>query len=289
MISLLLSVTAQAPPAPPAPPPCGIDLVLVLDSSCSIKNASWTQAVRFVSNLTDALPIAPAGVHVGIVEFALSVTDNLEPTGDVAAVKTAISQLNPASSMGCKTHTAVGLRHGHTMLTNHGRANVSQVVLLITDGSPVPKDTGIKNAAAEAAALKKDGVTILGVGVLGSGGLNETEIKELCSTGGYFSVASWSDIDKYLNKIISASCAPRLYECVEDAGCLSTTTGGVPKDVCMKDPKCAPPPSSPPLTVYPPCPAYGNPCNTSDDCIAYGCHSCSQPQPRFKLGPAYCT
>ena len=195
-----------APPSPPPTPKCEgkIDLVLLLDSSCSIDAPSWKQEAAFVSKLTGALDINATGVHVGIIEFAQNVTDNLSPSGDSNAVKNAIAHLSPASSMGCETMTGVGLQHAHHMLTAHGRPKpASQVVLMITDGVPQPSSQQ-QVATTAANAIKKGGITIVGVGV---GSVKPAEIKALCSSpSDYFPVASWSDIDAVLNKIISATC-----------------------------------------------------------------------------------
>ena len=61
-----------------------------MDSSCSIDSGShgpnWKKSVDFVSKLVDSLNVSDTGVHVGIIEFADKVTDNLQLSGSKTAV-----------------------------------------------------------------------------------------------------------------------------------------------------------------------------------------------------------
>jgi hypothetical protein len=198
--------------------------------------------VEFVQKVVDKLAIDDKHVHLGIVEFAKKVSENLAPTGDISKVHEVVSKLpgEGPHTMGCETHTDTALKDAGELLQN-GR-KVPKVTLVVTDGVPLGDNHGEKATTKAAIALKAQGVKILAAGVgpkiaekehadflrglcaqreSNSQSPNPTaptlaghEIQSLtcrcrCSApDDYFAIASWDQLDKALEAIIAASCPP---------------------------------------------------------------------------------
>jgi Mg-chelatase subunit ChlD len=226
---------------------CPIDLVLVLDSSCSISADGWKQAVASLSQLVSNLSISPSNTHLGIVEFAKKVSDRLYPSGDVSAVQAALAQLphQGPHTMGCETHTGGGLEHAQEMLDLYGRPNLPHIALIITDGAPLP-NRQIPAARKAADAMKLKGTRIIAAGVDIRSAKDEDEIKYYVSSpGDYFPVSDWDKLEADLASIVQSACQS-LYIC-EGSSCVpSKDPSAVSKDECEKSCKPAPAPPAPP-------------------------------------------
>ena len=209
---------------------CKLDCVLVLDTSCSITAASWTELITFVHKLSSNMTITQSATNLGMVQFGCNITDNLFPTGNITDVQTAIDHLVPSCTLGSCTPTDVALSHTQNMLLNHGRPNVNKVAILLTDGCPDKP----QNAFQVASGMKSSGIHVIGVGVGIHSSQGKAEIESLVSSPhDYFDVSDWGKLEADLANITAAACTPILYECIDDTICsISNSSSAVPKHKC---------------------------------------------------------
>ena len=120
------------------PPPmhCPTDIVFVVDESGSIGSNDFNLMKSFLSQLVSRLDIDSGSTRVGLVTYSTRVgtTINLNAHTSVASLQSAIMAL---SYSGGKTNTADALAYVRTsMLTSSAgdRINVSNVVVVLTDG-----------------------------------------------------------------------------------------------------------------------------------------------------------
>jgi len=115
---------------------CPVDIVFVLDNSININAANFGLMKSFVSRLVQRLEIDSGNTRVGLITFSTQVRlgFDLNAHSSVAAVQSAISSL---TYQGGSSNTAAALTYVRTsMLTSAAgdRSNVSNVVVLLTDG-----------------------------------------------------------------------------------------------------------------------------------------------------------
>ena len=121
---------------PVQPTDCPADIIFVLDKSGSIHSSDFDLTKSFLSRLVNRLDIDSGKTRVGLVTYATNIGSgfNLSDHSSVAAVQAAISAL---SYTGGNTNTAAALAHvRRSMLTaaTGDRSNVSNVVVVLTDG-----------------------------------------------------------------------------------------------------------------------------------------------------------
>ena len=118
------------------PKDCDVDIVFVVDESGSITLANFNLTKSFLSHLVGRLDIESGRTRVGLVTFASGVGTgfNLSDFQTIAPMKSAISSLS-YSQGGTNTDRALAYVRT-TMLTPAAgdRTNVSNVVVVVTDG-----------------------------------------------------------------------------------------------------------------------------------------------------------
>ena len=112
------------------------DIVFVMDESGSIGSANFMLMKTFLSQLVRRLDIHSGHTRVGLITYSSGIGNgfNLSDYNTVASVQSAISSLTYA---GGGTNTAGALTYVRTtMLTSAAgdRGNVSNVVVVLTDG-----------------------------------------------------------------------------------------------------------------------------------------------------------
>jgi len=131
---------------------CPHDVIFVLDESESIGATNFNLTKSFLSQLVSRLNISSGHTRVGLVTFSSDVgtTINLDAHSSVDSLRSAISSLSYARG---STDTAAALAYVRTrMLTSAAgdRSNVSNVVVLLTDGgSDDPTATRVSSVAIE--------------------------------------------------------------------------------------------------------------------------------------------
>jgi len=131
---------------------CPHDVIFVLDESESIGATNFNLTKSFLSQLVSRLNISSGHTRVGLVTFSSDVgtTINLDAHSSVDSFRSAISSLSYARG---STDTAAALAYVRTrMLTSAAgdRSNVSNVVVLLTDGgSDDPTATRVSSVAIQ--------------------------------------------------------------------------------------------------------------------------------------------
>jgi len=163
-------------PNPPLAEACGLNVVLMLDSSDSL-DWSELQDVRDAANaFVDDLEGTPT--FFGVIDFDNAVVTKLQLTDDIAAVKTAINSIGHISDLEL-TNWEAALIEGQAMFPNDEGCKPSLLVA-VTDGDPTtwgypnsqgsyggvePDEEDINRAIIAANAAKTMGTRVLTIGV----------------------------------------------------------------------------------------------------------------------------
>ena len=171
-------------------PDDSFDVVIVIDNSSSMGTLSPTSgtppktriewAKLAANELLDSLAAARGDHQVGVVKYAGNATApdaavELVPLSpDFAAVRAAIA---PLAGNGGNTPLRQGMALGASVLTAGSRPGVTPVLIVLSDGRPVPDNTsssGGRPTAAEVAAFQAAGnqVYSIAIGAGGSGSSN---------------------------------------------------------------------------------------------------------------------
>ena len=130
------------------PTDCSADVIFVVDESGSVTEENFERMKSFLSQLVGRLDIDSGNTRVGLVTYSTHVDTaeafNLDTYSSVADVQSAISALSYSPP---GTHTDRALAYVRTvMLTSEAgdRRNVSNVVVVLTDGrSTKPNKTQV--------------------------------------------------------------------------------------------------------------------------------------------------
>ncbi len=173
---------------PTLPSSCGIDMVLIIDSSGSISSSELTQMKDAFKGFVDAfLPNTPT--QIAVVDF-----DSLghlvqDYTSDIDDIKSAID----SATSGGNTNWEDGLKEAHDEFNN--RADKPDLYVFASDGNPntvgdtspssVSESVAVAAAVAKANIIKLAGVRVITLGIaIGSGGA--TNLKAISSDDAYY-------------------------------------------------------------------------------------------------------
>lgn len=135
-----------------------IDLMLALDGSESIVAPDFETMKSFAGSLVGHFTVGPDDAHVGIVQFAGEGQGRVEMglSSDAAAIDAAVAAM--AQIVGA-TDIQEGLASAREQLAVGGRADVPQVVIVLTDGAhnqpgdPVAEAESARGAGMEIVAI----------------------------------------------------------------------------------------------------------------------------------------
>ncbi|KAI4890693.1 hypothetical protein NFI96_033753 [Prochilodus magdalenae] len=151
------------------------DVVFILDGSSSIGDADFEKAKRFLYTFIEALNVKPAGIRVGLVQFA----DNPYKEfllGEYTNKNDLLEKVNKLIYRTGGTATGKALRFVQDNYFSQVRAtrvqNVPQIAVVITDGD---SSDDMKTPAME---LRSKGVLIFTIGV---GAANVAELQSIAS------------------------------------------------------------------------------------------------------------
>ena len=110
-----------------------LDIVFVMDTSGSIDIVEFDLETTFMKNVISQLDIRPIAINVGIANFASIVVEELPLNLGTSrsVVETAIDNV---ITIGNGTRTDRAIPFAWNMLNTQGRANVPNVLILLTDG-----------------------------------------------------------------------------------------------------------------------------------------------------------
>jgi cysteine-rich repeat protein len=167
---------------------CGIDMVLIIDSSGSIDSSHLTTMKNAFKNFTDAfLPNTPT--QIAVVDF-----DNLgnlvqDYTSDVTSIKNAID----SATTGGNTNWEDGLKEAYDEFDN--RVDKPDLYVFASDGNPnrigdtsstsVSESVAVAAAVVKANQIKLSGIRIITLGIGSS--VNSANLIAISSADAYYS------------------------------------------------------------------------------------------------------
>jgi len=147
----------EAPTAPACKDVLRSDLVIAVDTSASISNDQWKTFMTFMDKLTSDFPIKVDGMHMGLQQFA-SEAHEYWPLIGVYEEAEAKMNMKPkgthADAMGKDTMMHLAVDKAMSMMDEAGRANVVDVLLVITDGLPTGGTVPSPGSTEETPAAK---------------------------------------------------------------------------------------------------------------------------------------
>ncbi len=166
---------------------CGIDMVLIMDSSGSIESSDLDTMKDAFKDFVDAfLPNTPT--QIAVVDFDDTATLRQDYTSDVDDINTAID----AASSGGATNWEDGLEEAHDQFDN--RVDKPDLYVIASDGNPnrygdtpttASESVAVAEAVEDANEIKLDGVRIITLGIGDS--IDADNLKAISSNDAYYS------------------------------------------------------------------------------------------------------
>ncbi|MCI0708999.1 MAG: VWA domain-containing protein [Chloroflexi bacterium] len=128
---------------------CGIDLVMVLDSSGSISAQDYWVMKEFVVDLVNSFIVGPEEARISIVQFSETVRTEISLSDDAQAIIDAVWAM-PKLDQG--TNITSGLELAEFEFQNNARPDTPRVTIVLTDGEhntgpgPIPVADRIRNS-----------------------------------------------------------------------------------------------------------------------------------------------
>lgn len=146
----------------PCPPHTIMDLVIVLDSSSSVKIHNWKKVVKFVGDVVEKLDLSHEASQVYVIRYNSEVDENNQLLFTQSSNKTQIDAALasiPYDGRGTYTGKALSYLRSHLLRRATNRPNATDVVLLLTDGRA---SDDVKLISSQ---LRDDGVEMFAIGV----------------------------------------------------------------------------------------------------------------------------
>jgi PKD repeat protein/DNA-binding transcriptional ArsR family regulator len=189
---------------------CGIDMVLIIDSSASINSAELTQMKNAFKDFVDVLlPSTPT--MMAVVKFDTTATLLQDYVFDKDLIKAAIDSIES----GEYTNWEDALVKAHSTFP-YRRPGRPTLYILCSDGNPNrwgptgPDPNNYKQAILEAISqantIKDDGVRIITIGIGVGTELDDGRLKAISSDDAYYDVPIFENLSNVLFDIISEPC-----------------------------------------------------------------------------------
>jgi hypothetical protein len=193
--------------------PCmeAVDLLFLVDDSCSIKQANWPAVQQGLQKMGSKVVVGKDLVHVGAYTFDYANHYggfNLTKYMTTGAVSTALGQLPGISKKtGTFTCSAIKWAQDHVFSSARG-GKVPKVMVVMTDGAPGKNDCGKDFSTLEtvSAAARASGIKIISIGIGGT--YNATSLQVMASKpykDNVFTIDDYSPA-KVASQIIAAAC-----------------------------------------------------------------------------------
>jgi len=209
LMPILNDVAYSACEAPDYTPVCEseLDLTILVDKSASIDQQEFIVEEGFIEQLIGKFNVEPAGVHVALGLFAIHphlkwCFNNYTTQSEVIA---AVQNLTCPTCGKGRTGTGEAFQMTREQILTPAcgmRPNVSQVVVLLTDGQATENYTYWKT---QSDLLKATGAEVISVGV---GVKNHTELEEMASNSSLvFTPSDFTHLLPILEAVSSSACS----------------------------------------------------------------------------------
>lgn len=164
---------------------CGhaaFDLTILIDGSGSVQKRDYDTSIDFVQNLVDPMNLSPDNARITVAQFSYFTRFYTAHDSSRGSVDSAIEKLR-GSQYRSMTYTNYALDNMLKTILAHGRVDVPQIVMLVTDGKSTKglkvKDPITKSKIHTAQALHDNGVITFAIGVGKS--TDKEELKTIAS------------------------------------------------------------------------------------------------------------
>lgn len=206
-----LAVNASAVDNPDLSGSCGLDLVLILDSSGSIDNTELTTMKNAFKGFVDILlPATPT--EIAVVDFDSNARLETDFTDDIYLIEYAID--SPTSGGG--TNWEAALYMAGSLYDN--RPDKEDLFILASDG--VPNPDSLPGAISEANYIKSLGIRIITIGI--GDGIDMDNMIAISSADAYYEAADFDVLEDTLSEIATDLCGGSII--------VEKTIGGSPQD-----------------------------------------------------------
>ena len=202
---------ARAATNPPMPESCGVDMVLVIDTSTSIVAADRVKMKAAFSSFVDSvLPATPA--KIAVVSFNTTATVNLKFSTDPATIKSAINAIGGSGY----TNWEAALALAQIQFPSDGKPHL---IVFTSDGDPTTSDTGgpvvttqpnnhLNPAIIKANAAWTAGTRIITLGVGAS--VNVKNLIAISSADASYTATSFSTLSATLQDLVTKLCGGKI-------------------------------------------------------------------------------
>jgi predicted ribosomally synthesized peptide with SipW-like signal peptide len=156
-----------------------LDVVLTLDNSNSVSNSAQLSIGDAARTFVNLLSASSQSAAVAFADGA----DLLQPlTTDKSAVESALDQYDdPQTEFG--TEIGEGIETAQAELAANGNPGADDIIVVLSDGQPVPNNTAGPNTLQQADMAKSAGTRILSIGFeLSPGSREEGYLKSIAGT-----------------------------------------------------------------------------------------------------------
>ncbi len=226
--------TAKAVTNPVLGDSCGIDMVLVMDTSTSVTGSGMTGDLgqmkkSFDSFVDSLLPSTPA--KIAIVSFDDSAVLQHPFDSDPTLIKKAINGVDGDGY----TNWESAIAKAHSQFSNDGKPHL---IVFTSDGNPTVSSAGpsnlnqpnnhLKPAEVQAASAWSDGIRIITLGI--GADINIANLQAISSADASFTTTNFTTLGDDLQGIVTNLCGGSIItrKVIDTDGDLSTTADQIP-------------------------------------------------------------
>jgi len=213
---------------------CGIDMVLVLDTSTSVEGTGMTgdlgQMKKSVDSFVDSLlPSTPA--KIAIVSFDDSAVLQHPFDSDPILIKNAVNGIDGNGY----TNWESAISKAHSQFTDDGKPHL---IVFTSDGNPTASSAGVNDlnqpnkhlapAVNQAISAWNDGIRIITLGI--GTDINIANLQAISSPDASFTTTNFTTLGKDLQGLVTNLCGGRIMttKVIDIDGDLTTTADQIP-------------------------------------------------------------
>ncbi|ELU08766.1 hypothetical protein CAPTEDRAFT_228894 [Capitella teleta] len=185
------------------------DVVMVLDSSGSIKEENWFKVLNFTKIILDAFPYGDRGIRMGVIWYGnrADIAFHLNDYNNTDAIKNAIDSKMRWKDEATNTSGAIRVMYESMFTYEHGdRYSIPNVGIIITDGES-NRDQNL--TIPEADEARKKGIYVFALGI--GDDINQKELEGIGNPDSEnmtytFNVDSFEALPMISSMLVSAAC-----------------------------------------------------------------------------------